>query len=76
MTPATTLIPFRLAPPPTPNATDARLCAALAAMCAWADDHGDRPSFDREELWHGYRIAHELLGAFCAVDASAFGGGR
>lgn len=76
MTATTTLTPWHLAPPPTPNATDARLCAALAAMRAWADDHGDRPSCDREALWHGYRIAHELLGAFCAVDASAFGGGR
>lgn len=57
-------------------AAEARLCAALAAMREWAEAHGDRPAADRGALWNGYRQAHETLGAFCGLDAVAFGGGR
>lgn len=58
------------------RAAEARLCAALAAMREWSDAHGDRPAADRGALWNGYRTAHETLGAFCGLDAVAFGGGR
>lgn len=58
------------------RAAEARLCAGLAALQAWAAVHGDRPASDRGALWNGYYIAHELVRAFGAVDATAFGGGR
>lgn len=58
------------------RAAEARLCAALGAMREWAEAHGDNPAADRGALWSGYRQAHETLGAFCGLDAVAFGGGR
>lgn len=68
------LLPFRLVSDVT--VADARLCAALGAMTAWMEAHGDRGSQDRDALWRGYRLSHELMMAFCAVDGAAFGGGR
>lgn len=58
------------------RAAEMRLCAALGAVRAWADAHGDRPADDRQALWNGYRDAHRLMLAFGALDAAAFGGGR
>lgn len=67
---------FVTTPDDAANDAEARLCATLGAMAAWADAHGDRGSRDRAALWRGYRLSHELMLAFCAVDGAAFGSGQ
>lgn len=67
---------FVTTPDDAANAAEARLCATLGAMTAWAAEYGDRGSRDRAALWRGYRLSHELMIAFCAVDGAAFGGGQ